>query len=163
VADVNGDGQPDLICANSTNVSSTTGNLSVFTNNGSGAFGLYATLALGSNPRRVVAADVNGDGRLGLITANSYHNNLSVLLNVFGLGIGRASNSINLVWPFPSSDSVLQQNSDLGTSHWVNLTTTADFIGGQDPTTVSSPAGIDFFRLSHLQWKTYDNASKQPS
>src|SRR5208283_257690 len=33
VADVNRDGKPDLICANSTNVSSTAGNLTGFTNN----------------------------------------------------------------------------------------------------------------------------------
>jgi hypothetical protein len=82
-ADVNGDGNPDLITANSGD-----NTLTVLTNNGTG-FGLNATLNVGTNPVCVVAADVNGDGKPDLITANHiFQGTLTVLTNnghgVFG-------------------------------------------------------------------------------
>jgi len=64
-ADVNGDGKPDLICANNG-----TNTLTVLTNNGSGVFGFNATLTVNGSPIFVTAADLNGDGKLDLITAN---------------------------------------------------------------------------------------------
>jgi hypothetical protein len=42
----------------------------VLTNNGSGGFGSNATLVVGSYPLGVAAADVNGDGKPDLISAN---------------------------------------------------------------------------------------------
>jgi hypothetical protein len=78
-ADVNGDGKPDLISANYN--FGGTGSLTVLTNNGSGGFGSNATLTVGSNPISVVAADVNGDGKLDLISANDGANTLTVLTN----------------------------------------------------------------------------------
>jgi hypothetical protein len=75
-ADVNGDGNVDLISANNGDNS-----LSVFTNNGNGGFVLAHNYAVGSNPYSVVAADVNGDGKLDLISANVGGNTLSVLTN----------------------------------------------------------------------------------
>ena len=75
-ADVNGDGKPDLISANSG-----TNTLTVLTNNGSGGFVLSATLTVGIAPIWVVAVDVNGDGKLDLISANSGTNTLTVLTN----------------------------------------------------------------------------------
>jgi hypothetical protein len=79
-ADVNGDGHVDLICANAGLVFD--GNtLTVLTNNGFGVFGSNATLTVGSQPVSVIAADVNGDGRVDLISANSGDNTLTVLTN----------------------------------------------------------------------------------
>ncbi len=75
-ADVNGDGNLDLISANHN-----TNTLSVLTNNGSGGFVLASSPVVGRSPTSVVAADVNGDGKLDLISANGNDNNLSVLTN----------------------------------------------------------------------------------
>ena len=64
-ADLNGDGKPDLICANYT-----ANTLTILTNNGSGLFGSNATLTIGTNPVFVAAADLKGDHKLDLISAN---------------------------------------------------------------------------------------------
>ena len=75
-ADVNGDGNLELVCANAT------GNtLSVLTNNGSGRFAVASSISLDSAPYSVTAADVNGDGKTDLISANYGGNSLSVLTN----------------------------------------------------------------------------------
>ena len=80
-ADVNGDGRTDLISANYG--PSTLGGyaLSVLTNDGSGGFTLASSPTVGSRPFSVTAADVNGDGRMDLISANLIADTLSVLTN----------------------------------------------------------------------------------
>lgn len=87
VADVNGDGKLDLIAGTPTS-STSSGTLVVFTNNGSSIFVSNATYNVGSSPRSVIVADVNGDGYMDLICANALTNTLSVLTNngtgVFG-------------------------------------------------------------------------------
>jgi len=86
-ADVNGDGYVDLIVANYKG--SNANSLTILTNNGSGVFGFNARVTVGKAPDWVVAADVNGDGHVDLITANNETNTLTVLTNngtgVFGL------------------------------------------------------------------------------
>jgi len=44
---------------------------------------------------------------------------------------------------------VLQQNSDLGTTNWVNVTNAANFVGGQNQVLIPPLAGNGFFRLYH--------------
>jgi hypothetical protein len=85
VADVNGDGKPDLISA-----SSGANALTVLTNNGSGGFGNYVHLTVGGSPLSLTTTDVNGDGKVDLITANYGANTLTVLTNT-GSGFGIAS------------------------------------------------------------------------
>ncbi len=75
-ADVNGDGKPDLICANQS-----ANTLSVLINNGSGSFVLASSPSVGSFPSSVTSADVNGDGKSDLIIANAAGNTLTVLTN----------------------------------------------------------------------------------
>ena len=149
-ADLNRDGKPDIICAShGPSALGYPGYLSVFTNDGSGGFGFDATLNAGAYPFVVVAADVNGDGRLDLITANLGTNNLSVLLNMPYVDIGAQTNGEMLVWPYPSSGYVLQENADLGTSNWVDVTNPVNFIGGRNQVTLPAPAANNFFRLMH--------------
>jgi len=90
VADVNGDGKPDLICANAS-----VNTLTVLTNNGLGVFGYSATLNVGGSPYAVVAADVNGDGKPDLISANFDGNSLTIYTNNGG-GIFGSNATINV-------------------------------------------------------------------
>ncbi|MBI5387031.1 MAG: VCBS repeat-containing protein [Verrucomicrobia bacterium] len=77
--DVNGDGKPDLICANETD-----NTLTVLTNNGSGALGSNATLTVGSRPHGVAVADFNRDHQLDLACVNAGANSVTVLTNQGG-------------------------------------------------------------------------------
>ncbi len=106
VADINGDGTPDLISAN--NISS--GTLSVLTNNGSGGFVSASTNSVGNSPRSVTTADVNGDGSLDLISANIGDGSLSVLLNN-GSGIFSAPLPV-VVGSSPIGVSAVELNGD---------------------------------------------------
>lgn len=77
VADVNGDGKPDLVVGNCSfsggSVNCTTGNgaVDVLLGNGDGTFQPAATYSSGgSAPTSVAIADVNGDGQPDLLVAN---------------------------------------------------------------------------------------------
>ena len=78
VADVNGDGRPDIVTANSS--SDTVG---VLLGQAGGGFATASTFSTGTNssPAGVALADVNGDGRPDIVTANTFNNTVGVLLN----------------------------------------------------------------------------------
>jgi hypothetical protein len=76
LADVNGDGRPDVATANSS-----ARTVSVLRNLGDGTLAPKADYATGPLPIAVAAGDLNGDGRADLVTANSGAATISVLRN----------------------------------------------------------------------------------
>ena len=74
LADVNGDGIPDLI-----SVDTAANQVSVALGLGDGTFATPTTFATGTGPTRVLVADVNGDGKPDIVTTNSA-GTVSVLL-----------------------------------------------------------------------------------
>jgi hypothetical protein len=75
-ADFNRDGRPDLAQADYGSA-----DVSVFTGQGSGAFPAPTYWPAGASPWQLAVADVNGDGKVDLITGNATGPGLSVLLN----------------------------------------------------------------------------------
>jgi hypothetical protein len=145
-ADLNGDGKMDLIFINF-NDFYTPGTLTVMTNNGTGEFTNSSFFEVGEGPYCVVAADVNGDGKLDLITANHLDNTLSVLMSVPTLTVNCSSNSLDVSWPASWTNWTLLQNSDLTTTNWSASSAVADD-GTNKNLIITQPNGNLFFRLS---------------
>ena len=80
MADLNGDGIPDLIVANSGS-----NNVLIYPGLGNGQFGPAINgghgFFTGTNPVGITVADVNGDGKPDLVVANKGSNDVSILLN----------------------------------------------------------------------------------
>ena len=80
LADLNGDGIPDLIVANSGS-----NNVLIYPGLGNGQFGPAVNgghgFFAGTNPVGITVADVNGDGKPDLVVANKGSNDVSILLN----------------------------------------------------------------------------------
>ena len=124
-ADVNGDGLPDLIVANSADDT-----VSVLLNTTApGAtvpsFSTQQTFATGSFPASVTTADVNGDGKLDLITANLNDGSVSVLLNnLYATSVSgsSATGSIHYTPPPPPPTHIVVATSLLMGSYPVGNT-----------------------------------------
>jgi hypothetical protein len=148
-ADMNGDGKVDLICANAGD-----NNVMVLTNDGRGNFTIACTNCAGPSPGALVVADVNGDGKPDVISANSGPNNtLTVLLNsplppslAFQVA---PTNTLNFSWSAAWPGFELQQNSDLATTNWINVSGSTGTVAGVNQLVLPPPAGNNFYRLVH--------------
>jgi hypothetical protein len=91
VADINGDGKPDLIVTN--NGASTVSVLLNTTAPGATvpSFATQQTFATPGLPNAVTTADINGDGMPDLIVTSFLNNNVSVLLNTTAPGAATSS------------------------------------------------------------------------
>ena len=86
IADLNGDGKPDLIVTNAAS-----GTISILRNTtppGAAVptFDTQQTFATGSYPYSVAAADFDGDGKLDLVVANVGNSDVSVFRNTTAAG-----------------------------------------------------------------------------
>ena len=108
VADVSGDGRPDIVTANLN--SNTVG---VLLGGIGGGFAAVTTYPTGANsgPRDVVVADVNGDGRADIVTANRSNDTAGVLLGRAGGGFAAVS-TFAAGGFFPQAVAVADVNGD---------------------------------------------------
>ena len=81
VADLNGDGNLDLAVANAGYEEDPGDTVSVFFGKEDGTFGAPTAYTVGHIPFGITAADLNGDGKIDLATANWEDGTASVLLN----------------------------------------------------------------------------------
>jgi hypothetical protein len=116
VADVNGDGQPDLVVANAcaTAASCRNGSVGVLLGNGDGTFKKSVTYPAGFSPISVAVADVNGDGKPDLVIANNQDNGNGSVGVLLGNGDGTFASIVNYASGgfAPQSVAVADLNGD---------------------------------------------------
>ena len=93
--DVDGDGDLDLLTANNPSGSVADGTVSVRLNDGAGNFTNGPEVPVGRGPYSVALGDVDGDGDLDFVTANSSSTTVSVRLNN-GAGTFSGSQEVNV-------------------------------------------------------------------
>ncbi len=119
VADLNGDGKPDLVVANRGILDYSTGTynstVSVLLGNGDGTFQPQQTLAVGSNPEGVAVADL-GNGHPDIVTANAITANQDG--NTVSVFLGNGDGTFQPQQTFPvGSDPAGVAVADLGNGH----------------------------------------------
>jgi hypothetical protein len=90
VGDLNGDGNPDIVVAGGGGSSFVSLGVYVFTGNGDLTFNPPVTFVTDEMPNWVLLADLNGDGRLDIVTADIMAENVGVLWNMGDLNFAPA-------------------------------------------------------------------------
>ncbi len=112
VADLNGDGIPDLAAAND-GESYDPSTLTILLGKGDGTFAVAATKpTVGVTPNGIAAGDFNGDGKADLATANFHDNSVTVLLGSGDGTFTQATGSPIAVGNFPWTLSTADFNRD---------------------------------------------------
>src|SRR5205814_1921270 len=107
VADLNGDGTPDIVVTNGNMIGF---GVSVLLGNGDGTFGTAVSWPVGAGPTALAIGDVNGDGSPDIFVANTDGNSISVLL---GTGNGTFKTAVSYVaGPSPVSVALVDVNAD---------------------------------------------------
>jgi hypothetical protein len=146
VADVDGDGKPDIItCASASNVVSVLRNIGTGGTITTNSFAAPVNFAVGSGPAFIAVADIDGDGKPDVVTINNSDNNnpVSVLRNISTVGNIAFAPTVN----FPGLSSCHEVAiGDLTRDGKPDLAVTS-FSGGQSVSiylNTSTPGSITF-------------------
>ena len=107
IADVNGDGKPDLIVANADSISinsyTVNGDVSVLLGNGDGTFQPAQSYSSGAyNATAVAVGDVNGDGKTDVLVANNCIIQDCSLTGAVGVLLGNGDGTLRAALTYPS-------------------------------------------------------------
>lgn len=123
VADLNGDGKPDVVAANYNSGSiSILKNTSVAGGITSASFAAAVTLTVGSNPSAVSITDIDGDGKPDVVVSNAYGKSISIFRNISTGSLTSASFAARV---------------DINTGTYISYLTTSDIDGDGKPDIVA--------------------------
>lgn len=131
IADVNGDGKPDVIVANHffSSRDHTSGGVSVLFGNGDGTFALAQSFRSGGwYASSLAAADVNGDGQADLSVGNGCTSSGHCQKGTVRVLLGKG-------------DGTFQLGADCGTGAWIRSLALADVNGDGKPDIVVAQEG----------------------
>lgn len=147
VADVNGDGWPDVCTANMG-----TDAVALLLGNGDGTLDPLAVVATGpqSRPHAVVLADVNGDGRLDLVTALFGSSQVGVVLNATGALLPNLAAATPAAGPVGTPVTLVGAHLKATTAVTFNGVSAAFAVASDSVLTCTVPAGARSGRIQVL-------------